>query len=236
MNCIIVDDDKLARDVLEKFISRVDFLNLVGSYEDAIEASNALKKKDNGIDLIFLDVEMPEMTGIEFLSTMNDAPQIIIVSSKEQYALDSYEYAVTDYLLKPVHYTRFLKAVNKAYDKVYEQPVTQIGDSEIFVKSNSALVRLEYDDILWIEALENYIMIRTFDNKFIIHFTMKSMESKLSFGQFVRVHRSYIVNRNKIEVIEDSSVVVRTELGVKSIPIGKSYREKLLKDLNIITK
>ncbi|MCH4896347.1 MAG: LytTR family DNA-binding domain-containing protein [Marinifilaceae bacterium] len=236
MNCIIVDDDKLARDVLEKFISRVDFLNLVGSYEDAIEASNALKKKDNGVDLIFLDVEMPEMTGIEFLSTMNDAPQIIIVSSKEQYALDSYEYAVTDYLLKPVHYTRFLKAVNKAYDKVYEQPVTQIGDSEIFVKSNSALVRLEYDDILWIEALENYIMIRTFDNKFIIHFTMKSMESKLSFGQFVRVHRSYIVNRNKIEVIEDSSVVVRTELGVKSIPIGKSYREKLLKDLNIITK
>jgi len=236
MNCIIVDDDKLARDVLEKFISRVDFLNLVGSYEDAIEASNALKKKDNGIDLIFLDVEMPEMTGIEFLSTMNEAPQIIIVSSKEQYALDSYEYAVTDYLLKPVHYTRFLKAVNKAYDKVYEQPVTQIGDSEIFVKSNSALVRLEYDDILWIEALENYIMIRTFDNKFIIHFTMKSMESKLSFGQFVRVHRSYIVNRNKIEVIEDSSVVVRTELGVKSIPIGKSYREKLLKDLNIITK
>lgn len=236
MNCIIVDDDKLARDVLEKFISRVDFLDLVGTYEDAIEASNALKKKDNGVDLIFLDVEMPEMTGIEFLSTMNEAPQIIIVSSKEQYALDSYEYAVTDYLLKPVHYTRFLKAVNKAYDKVYEQPVTQIGDSEIFVKSNSALVRLEYDDILWIEALENYIMIRTFDNKFIIHFTMKSMESKLSFGQFVRVHRSYIVNRNKIEVIEDSSVVVRTELGVKSIPIGKSYREKLLKDLNIITK
>lgn len=235
MNCIVVDDDKLAREVLEKFIKRVDFLDLIGSYENAIDASNALQKSEDKVDLIFLDVEMPEMTGIEFLSTMEQTPQIIIVSSKEQYALDAYEYAVTDYLLKPVYYTRFLKAVNKAYEK-FSQKISSSGELEVFIKSNSALVRLEYDDILWIEALENYIMVKTFDNKFVIHFTMKSMEGKLPLDKFIRVHRSYIVNRSKIEVIEDSSVVVRTESGLKSIPIGKSYKERLLKDLNIITR
>ncbi|MGB5989249.1 MAG: LytTR family DNA-binding domain-containing protein [Marinifilaceae bacterium] len=235
MNCIVVDDDKLAREVLEKFIKRVDFLDLIGSYENAIDASNALQNTEDKVDLIFLDVEMPEMTGIEFLSTMKQTPQIIIVSSKEQYALDAYEYAVTDYLLKPVYYTRFLKAVNKAYEK-FSQKISSSGELEVFIKSNSALVRLEYDDILWIEALENYIMVKTFDNKFVIHFTMKSMEGKLPLDKFIRVHRSYIVNRSKIEVIEDSSVVVRTESGLKSIPIGKSYKDRLLKDLNIITR
>lgn len=235
MNCIVVDDDKLAREVLEKFIKRVEFLDVIGTYENAIDASNALKKAEDKIDLIFLDVEMPEMTGIEFLSTLEETPQIIIVSSKEQYALDAYEYAVTDYLLKPVYYTRFLKAVNKAYEK-FTQKISVSGELEVFIKSNSALVRLEYDDILWIEALENYIMVKTFDNKFVIHFTMKSMEGKLPMSKFIRVHRSYIVNRSKIEVIEDSAVVVRTESGLKSIPIGKSYKEKLIKDLNIITR
>lgn len=236
MNCIIVDDDKLAREVLEKFIKRVDFLNLIGTFENAIDASNGIPKFEEDIDLIFLDVEMPEMTGMEFLSTMDNMPQIIIVSSKEKYAIDAYEYAVTDYLLKPVYYTRFLKAVNKAYENHASKSVDGTGDLEVFIKSNSALVRLEYDDILWIEALENYVMVKTFDNKFVIHFTMKAIEKKMPMNKFVRVHRSFIVNRNKIEVIEDNSVVVRTESGLKSIPIGKSYKEKLIKDLNIITR
>lgn len=236
MNCIIVDDDKLAREVLEKFIKRVDFLELIGTFENAIDASNGIPKFEEDIDLIFLDVEMPEMTGMEFLSTMDNMPQIIIVSSKEKYAIDAYEYAVTDYLLKPVYYTRFLKAVNKAYENHTSKSNDGGGDLEVFIKSNSALVRLEYDDILWIEALENYVMVKTFDNKFVIHFTMKAIEKKMPMHKFVRVHRSFIVNRNKIEVIEDNSVVVRTESGLKSIPIGKSYKEKLIKDLNIITR
>lgn len=235
MNCIIVDDDKLAREVLEKFITRVDFLNLLGTFENAIDASNGIPKFEEEIDLIFLDVEMPEMSGMEFLSTMDNMPQIIIVSSKEKYAIDAYEYAVTDYLLKPVYYTRFLKAVNKAYEN-HSSKNDGVGDLEVFIKSNSALVRLEYDDILWIEALENYVMVKTFDNKFVIHFTMKAIEKKMPMQKFVRVHRSFIVNRNKIEVIEDNSVIVRTESGLKSIPIGKSYKDKLISDLNIITK
>ncbi len=159
MNCIIVDDDKLAREVLEKFINRVDFLDLLGTFENAIDASNAIPKFEETIDLIFLDVEMPEMTGMEFLSTMDNMPQIIIVSSKEKYAIDAYEYAVTDYLLKPVYYSRFLKAVNKAYENHTSKFQEGTGDLEVFIKSNSALVRLEYDDILWIEALENYVMV-----------------------------------------------------------------------------
>ncbi len=235
MNCIIVDDDKLSREVLKKFIGRVEFLELIDTFESAIDAFNGISKFGDDIDLIFLDVEMPEMTGIEFMDTINSMTQVIIVSSKEKYAIDSYEYNVTDYLLKPVYYMRFLKSVNKAYENYIDKSSEGTG-LEVFIKTNSTLVRLEYDDILWIEALENYVIVKTYDNKFVIYFTMKAMEAKVPMNIFVRIHRSFIVNRDKVEIIEDNSVVIRTESGLKSIPIGKSYKDRLIKDLNIITK
>jgi DNA-binding LytR/AlgR family response regulator len=235
MNCIIIDDDKLSRRVIEEFIHKTDFLTHVASYENGVDAINAFKS-DRTIHLIFLDIEMPEMSGIEFLNTLKNPPQIIIVSSKERYALEAFEYDVTDYLLKPVVYGRFFKAVDKAYTRYSKEHFVPEGKNEIFIKKNSALIRLKYDEILWVEALENYVIVNTFDDKFTIHFTMKAIEKKLPTSKFTRVHRSYIVNTSSINVIEDNNIVIPVEGGSKTIPIGKSYKDNLMNDLNLMVK
>ena len=235
MNCIIIDDDKLSRRILEVFIAKTEELVLLKSFSDAIGAINYLKTEDE-VHLIFLDIEMPDMTGIEFLNSIKSQPQIIIVSGKEKYALDAFEFDVTDYLLKPVVFTRFFKAVDKALLRFGKVETSVNGKDEIFIKKNSALVRLKYADILWIEALENYVIFNTYKEKFTIHFTMKAIEQKLPPNKFTRVHRSFIVNTSSIDVIEDNSVLVKTEDGIRSIPIGKSYKEKLMKDINLIIK
>ncbi len=237
MNCLIVDDDKLSIKIIEEFVERTEGLNLIGSFSSAVEAVNVLNNPNNPqAHLIFLDIEMPEMSGIEFLKALNIIPQVIIYSSQEKYALESYEYDVTDYLLKPVQYGRFIKAVNRARERFEkkESPVKQ--STEIFIKNNSSLVRVKYDDILWIEALENYVVLNTFKEKYTIHFTMKSIAERMPSDRFMRVHRSFIVNFNKIKAIEDNSVIIKTDTGNKIIPIGKSYRDKLLDDINLITK
>ncbi|MBN2486329.1 MAG: response regulator transcription factor [Bacteroidales bacterium] len=233
MNCIIIDDDLMSRRVLEEFISRTEQLNLLNSYENAVDAINAFSTGED-IDLIFLDIEMPEMSGIDFLETLQNPPQIIIVSSKEKYALDAFNYDVTDYLLKPVTYSRFFKAINKANVRFKNKVDTR--DNEIFIKKNSALVRLKYTDILWVEALENYVIFTTFNEKFTIHFTMKAIENKLPSNMFTRVHRSFIVNTRSINIIEDNAILINTKEGMKTIPIGKSYKDKLMGDINLIIK
>jgi len=237
MNCIIVDDDKLSIKIVEEFVQRTDGLRLMGSFSSAVEAVNMLNNNSGEpVHLIFLDIEMPEMSGIEFLKALNVIPQVVIYSSQEKYALESYEYDVTDYLLKPVHYGRFLKAVTRAKERFEkkENPVKQ--STEIFIKNNSSLVRVKYDDILWIEALENYVVLNTFKEKYTIHFTMKSIADRMPSDRFMRIHRSYIVNFGKIKAIEDNSVIIKTDNGNKVIPIGKSYRDKLLDDINLITR
>ncbi|WP_282037383.1 LytR/AlgR family response regulator transcription factor [Saccharicrinis aurantiacus] len=237
MNCIIIDDDKFSTKVIAEFIEKSGDLNLVGTYDNAVDGINYLNgKNSDGIDLLFLDIEMPDMTGIDLLKTLNVLPQVIIYSSKEKYALESYEYNVTDYLLKPVSYPRFIKAVSKAKENTEKKDDISKSNSEIFIKNNSSLVRVKYEDILWIEALENYVVVNTFKDKFTIHFTMKAISEKMPSDKFVRVHRSFIVNIGKIRVIEDNSVVIKTEMGSKVIPIGKSYKEQLMNDINLITK
>lgn len=233
MNCIIIDDDIMSRRIIEEFVTRTEQLHLLSSYENAVDAINAFNNDDD-IDLIFLDIEMPEMSGIDFLETLTNPPQIIIISSKEKYALDAFNYDVTDYLLKPISYSRFFKAINKA--NVRFKNKVDPKDDEIFIKKNSALVRLKYEEILWVEALENYVIFNTFKDKYTIHFTMKAIEQKLPSNRFTRVHRSYIVNTRSINVIEDNSVIIKTQEGPKSIPIGKSYKDKLLGDINLIVK
>ncbi|QQS50381.1 MAG: response regulator transcription factor [Bacteroidota bacterium] len=233
MNCIIIDDDLMSRRVIEEFVGRTEQLNLLNSYENAVDAINAFNTGED-VDLIFLDIEMPEMSGIDFLDTLQNPPQIIIVSSKEKYALEAFNYDVTDYLLKPVTYSRFFKAINKA--NVRFKTKVDSKDDEIFIKKNSALVRLKYEQILWIEALENYVIFNTFNDKYTIHFTMKSIEQKLPSNMFTRVHRSFIVNTRSINIIEDNSIIINTKEGNKTIPIGKSYKDKLMGDINLIVK
>lgn len=235
MNCIIIEDDELSIRIIEEFVNRTAGLNLLYSFTNAIEAINTIRTGEE-IHLIFLDIELPEMSGMEFLDSLTNPPLVIIISSKDKYALDAFEYNVVDYLLKPLSYARFYKAIEKAR-KIYQRDIIdKIGKEEIFIKKNSMLVKLRYDDILWVEALENYVIFNTFDEKYTIHFTMKAIEQKLPPNKFTRVHRSYIVNTRIINVIEDNSVIIRVHDGMKSIPIGKSFKDKLMGDINLMVK
>jgi len=235
MNCIIVDDDKLSCKILEGFVSKSTSLNLVGSYSDSIAARNILTKRHD-IDLIILDIEMPEMNGFDFIGSLDFPPNIIIVSSAEEYALKAFDFNVVDYLLKPVTYGRFCKAIDKTirYFSRKEEPNT--GDEEIFIKKGSSLVKLKLSDIVYIEALENYVTLNTQDDKFTIHFTMKAIESQLSSDVFIRVHRSFIINNSMIQSIKENSLDLNVGDNLKSIPVGKSYRDSLLDDINVMAR
>jgi len=236
MNCIIIDDDPLSLQVVEEFVKRTEFLDLKYTFNDAVEAINTINVSEENIDLIFLDIEMPEMSGIEFLNTVKDLPQVIIISSQEKYALQAFDYDVVDYLLKPITFSRFYKAASKAHNNAEATEMQQKQKNEIFIKKDSALVRLKYDDILWVEAMENYVVINSYDQKFTIHFTMKSIIQQLPPDRFKRVHRSYIVNVGNIDRIEDNYVIIKGRKSTKSIPIGKAYKEKFLKEINLIGK
>jgi DNA-binding LytR/AlgR family response regulator len=232
---MIIDDDSFVRKITEDFVNKTKSLTLLYSLSSAVEAINVLNSNEN-IDLIFLDIEMPEMTGIDFLNSLSSLPQIIIISSKDKYAIDAFEYDVTDYLLKPFAYSRFSKAVNKALER-RKQSMMHATGGEIFIKHNSSLVKLKYADILWVEAMENYVIINTFDEKYMIHFTMHAIEEKLPPKQFLRIHRSFIVNVGCIHSIEDNTIHIKTnDKARNSIPIGKSYKDNLLKELNVIVR
>jgi len=176
------------------------------------------------------------MTGMEFIKTLRETPDIVVVSSKETYALRAFELDVTDYLLKPATYSRFYKAIDKVHKKrtANQKLIDTPPKEEIFIKNNSNLVRVKYDDIYWIEALENYIVVNTFDNRYTIHFTMKAIMDKLPSYKFMRIHRSYIVNINRIDVIKSTSVQLTTDEGKKTLPVGKSYKDQLMSKINLM--
>ncbi|MCX6253139.1 MAG: LytTR family DNA-binding domain-containing protein [Bacteroidia bacterium] len=235
MNCIIVDDDKLSRKILEEYVSKSTSLNLIGSFSDSVTARNILSSRHD-IDLIILDIEMPEMNGFDFIGSLDIPPNIIIVSSAEEYALKAFDFNVVDYLLKPVSYGRFCKAIDKTIRYFMRKEVTNTGDEEIFIKKGSTLVKLKLRDIIYIEALENYVTLNTHDDKFTIHFTMKAIETQLPSGVFIRVHRSYIINKSMIQTIKEKSLDLNVGGILKSIPVGKSFRDSLLNDINVMAR
>jgi DNA-binding LytR/AlgR family response regulator len=235
MNCIIIEDEPLSVRIIQECVRKTTDLNLVHTFSNAIDAINILQT-DESIELIFLDIELPEMSGIEFLDSIKEPPQVIIISSKGLYAADAFDYDVADYLVKPITYARFYKAIQRARKRLEKDKLDKVGRSEIFIKKDATLVRLKYTEILWIEALENYVIFNTFNEKFTIHFTMKAIEQKLPQDKFTRVHRSFIVNTGSIDAIEDNSVLIKVHDGTKSIPIGKSYKDKLMGDINLIVK
>ena len=235
MNCIIVDDDKLSCKILEGYVSKSTSLNLVGSFSDSVEARNIITKRHD-IDLIILDIEMPELNGFDFIGSLDFPPNIILVSSAEEYAIKAFDFNVVDYLLKPVSYGRFCKAIDKTIRYFARKEVSNTGDEEIFIKKGSSLVKLKLRNIIYIEALENYVTLNTNDDKFTIHFTMKAIENQLPSGVFIRVHRSFIVNKSMIQTIRENSLDLNVGGSLKSIPVGKSFRDSLLNDINVMSR
>jgi DNA-binding LytR/AlgR family response regulator len=228
MRCAIVDDDELSIRLITEYINQTDFLNLVGAYSSAIKASNVLLREP--VDLIFLDVEMPDMTGLELIKSLDRKPQIILITSKKDYAIEAFEHQVADYLLKPVGYSRFLKAVTKARELFEVKQKSASAPKHLYIKEDSVLVNVALNDIVWIEALGDYVTIHLTDKKHTVLTTMKAMDGKLPSDEFMRVHRSFIVRVDKINNLDGNMLVV----GKKLIPIGKSYRKALMDRLNIV--
>ncbi len=231
INCMVVDDDEISRLLVKKFIDKTDFLKLTYELDSAVEASNILMNEaPSDVDLVFLDVEIPEMSGIDLMQSLNNSYPIIMVTSKEEYAIQAFEGNVNDYLVKPFEYSRFLKAVVKVKEQIEKEQIIAESNIDIFVKSDSKLERLEYDDIFFVEALADYVIFNTGKGKKIVHHTMKGIEKRLPNSTFVRVHRSYIVNLKKIDFLEDMQIHINDKI----IPVGSSYKEKFLSNLNLL--
>lgn len=238
INVIIVDDEPLAQDVLETYIEKIPELNLVEKCSNALEANEALKNHD--IALMFLDIQMPQLTGIDFLRTLSHPPLVIFTTAYPNYAIEGFELNALDYLLKPISLERFMKAVNKAMEQIELQgrgsaAADAEGEGEpdfIFVKADKKLVKVNYADIIYIEGLKDYVIIRMENSRVITLQTMKSLEEKLPPGTFRRIHRSYIVNVDRIEAIVGNMVEVLEKNQAKHLPIGKNYRDELLEIIN----
>ncbi len=223
--CIIVDDESIAQDILEEYISRVDELKLVGKCNSAIEAYNLLQLQR--IDLIFLDIQMPELTGIDFLSSLSNPPKVIFTTAYSEYAIKGFELEAIDYLLKPISFERFLKAVNKVLKNKIENNLLDNQGTFIYLKSDAMMVKVELNKIDYIESVRNCIHVHMGDKEIVSYISISSIEERLSSDKFLRIHRSFIVSRDKIEAFSQNLVQVNG----KKLPIGRNYKESFLSEM-----
>ncbi|ANQ50358.2 response regulator transcription factor [Flammeovirga sp. MY04] len=230
LKCLIVDDEEVSRMVVRDFVKRSEGLELAGEFDNAVSAYEALHT--TAIDIIFLDIEMPQMTGIELVQSLEKLPQVILITGRRDFGAEAFEFNLTDYLIKPITYPRFLKAVEKAKHSIEngdQKLVETSSDNTLFVKADNKIIKLSLCDIYFVEALSDYMLINTSDKKYIVHSTMKALEKKFP-DNFIRVHRSYIVNLEKVDTIEDMQIVMPQ----KEIPIGNSYKNNFLSKLNFL--
>jgi len=223
--CVAIDDEPLAIRKLESYIAKVPFLSLAGSYTNPVEALDLLN--NHTVNLLFLDIQMDELTGIQLLETIKNGPKVIITSAFDQYALKSYEFDVCDYLLKPYSFTRFIAAVNKAclkghpgFDLANNTSVRQLPDDFIFVKEGKKIHRIDLSEILYIEGMKEYLGIHTTTSMIMALMTFKKMEETLPAGRFIRIHKSFLIALDKIQRIENQQVI----LAGRELQIGDSYK------------
>lgn len=227
LNCLIVDDEPLALELLESYVKKVSDLELVGACQNALDATNILRQQN--IDLLFLDIQMPTLTGIELIKTLSRRPKIIMTTAYKEYAFDAFQLDVIDYILKPVSFGRFLKSVNKvlnwdAGNMITEEQAPLFEEAFIYLKVDKKSMKVILNDILFIESLKDYVRITTTKTTFIAHHRISALEDKLPASQFIRIHRSFIVSKSKVSAFTTSSV----ELGNSKLPIGRLYKEKVL--------
>ncbi|HXD79369.1 MAG TPA: LytTR family DNA-binding domain-containing protein [Puia sp.] len=226
LKCIIVEDEVLAQDVLKSHLARLGSLELAGVYRNAREAGSALKTGD--IDIMFLDIRLPGMSGLQFLGDLKESPLVVLTTAYAEYALESYEFNVIDYLLKPISFERFSRAVGKILDNRLYTPAARDADpfasDHIFIRSNNKFFRVNFSEIVYVEGNRDYLKIHTPDYSLITHQTMNDLEKSLPGRQFIRVHKSYIVSLRHIRSIYGNSI----ELGKVTLPIGVSYKEAVM--------
>ncbi|MCB2376034.1 LytTR family DNA-binding domain-containing protein [Hymenobacter sp. BT635] len=235
LRCLVVDDDPLSVQIVTNCIANTPFLTAVGTYDNALAASEQLRAQP--VDLLFLDVEMPLMSGLDLLSTLQNPPLVILITSSKEYAVEAFEYDVVDYLVKPISYARFLKAAQKALE-LFEDATESTAPSTAnaastdpdftFVKVDTKLVKVLFNDVCYVEALGDYVHIVMPHSKLIVYSTMKAVEEKFPGAMFVRAHRSFIVNLKRVQAIEDNTITIDN----KQIPIGQTYLREVLQRLN----
>jgi DNA-binding LytR/AlgR family response regulator len=233
INAIIVDDEPLAQDILETYLQKIPQIELIAKCDNAFEANDVLKAND--VDLMFLDINMPQLTGTDFLKGLVDPPVTIFTTAYPNYALEGFELNALDYLVKPISTERFLTACNRAIEQAELKQKANAGEvvedksgaDFFFVKADKKLVRVNLADIVYIEGLKDYVIIRMPDDRVITLQTMKSLDERLPSADFQRIHRSYIVNVNRIEALHGNMVEVKEKGKTTSLPVGKSYREVL---------
>jgi DNA-binding LytR/AlgR family response regulator len=228
LSCIIVDDEPVARKILQEFTEQVPFLDLLGKFESAMKAEGYLE--NSRPDIIFLDIEMPRVSGLQMLKRIKIESMVILTTAFPQYALDGYELDIVDYLLKPFALHRFLKAVQKAKD--FHDMKTQSGNAQppsyIFIKSEKRIEKVELSDILYAEVQGNYMTIHTERKSIVAYLTMKSLQSQLSPTDFIKIHQSFLVNCSKIDSVEGNDI----RIGSKSLPISRNYRDGVMNLIN----
>ncbi|UOQ72270.1 LytR/AlgR family response regulator transcription factor [Hymenobacter cellulosilyticus] len=234
LRCLVIDDNEINRLTLEHFVEMTDSLELVASLPDAVQALNLLRS-GTPIDLLFLDIEMPHLSGLDLVRALPEPqPEVILVTTHADFAVAAFELAVADYMVKPVDFARFSKAVARVLAQRAAMPAPTLpegssatNNSELFVKVNNKLVKLDFNEVLYIEAMSTYSVFVTAKHKHIVYITLKALEERLPFSHFVRVHRSFIVNTKRIEAVEDNQLL----LGDHEIPVGKSYQEEFFRKL-----
>jgi two-component system, LytTR family, response regulator len=235
IKCIIVDDEPLARSVIKKFLLKIPSLRLIKECANAIEAASVLH--ENKIDLMFLDIKMPELSGLDFLKTLQNPPRVILTTAFPEYALEGYEYSVVDYLLKPIAFGRFLKAVNKAIEQIGEKKDNQTdGDNLdnkkcIFLHADKAEHKINLADILYIEGYGNFVKIYSIGKMLLVPGTMTAIQDMLPSNKFIRVHKSFIVPFEKIDKLEGNTLKIKD----KRIPVGKYYKKEFEEGLKKFT-
>jgi len=234
--CLIVDDEPLARDLIRGHVEKLENFEIVAECSDAMKALNVLREKQ--VDLIFMDIQMPQITGIEFLKTLKHAPKVIITTAYREYALEGFDLDVVDYLIKPITFERFLKSVNKYYQANQDDVnVISNGFAEkvpeatfIYIKENKKVIKVYLSEIKYIEGLSEYVQIFTDKRKIITKTSMAQMEEKLSTENFLRIHKSFIVSISKIEAFTANTI----EIHGKELPIGRSFKNAVLNALNFV--
>ncbi len=223
IKCLIVDDEPYARKGLEEHLEHIDFLKHVGSCNSAIQATTYLQDMD--IDLLFLDIQMPKVTGIDFIKNLSNPPLVIITTAYPEYAIESYELDIVDYLLKPISFSRFFKATIKAKG-IFQQQLqsNSRNQSFFFVKCSQKIEKIIIKEIVYVESMVNYVIIHTLNHKYITYLTFKSVIDQLPRGQFIRIHRSFIVALKSIQTIDGNEVVVEKS----KLPISKNYKDEVM--------
>lgn len=230
LNCVTIDDEPLARECIANYIREIDFLELIGTGNNPVDLTKLLYEQK--VDLVFLDIQMPVMNGIEFLKMTPHLPMVIITTAYPSYAVDGFQLDVLDYLVKPITFNRFFKAVNKAKDYRHllnkstsaDTLKNKSGEDYFFIKCDYKYERIYFNDILYIEAMQNYVTIHTSKGKYITLLYLKNVEQNLDKQSFLRVHKSYIVSISKIEAIENNEIIIQSF----RIPISRNYRDQVI--------